>query len=180
MDEDVRLNGQLKSLGKKLFQFRDLVAKMDIPETLPDPPYDQLLWETFVKKCSSAVTVLKQVHSALTPDMYHLSVYPVEKIWRNPAAVPELLSVPARKDRPDVTPIARSAAEVQEWNSQLEQANIALEELLSADKISFQPQVKTESQRNDRLNDEHAIIARLFTKTSRQRASEDAPNSEGK
>jgi hypothetical protein len=129
MEQDIRLNAQLKSLGKKLFQFRDLIAKLDIPESLPPPPHDRVFWDAFVSKCTSAVTVLKQVHASLTPDMYHLSVYPGDKIWRNPSAVPDLLSIPELPGRTHTSPVAHSQEQVAAWNAALEKANLSLDEL---------------------------------------------------
>jgi hypothetical protein len=128
MEGDTRLNSQLKTLGKKLFQFRDLVARIDIPEVLPQPPHDKIFWDVFIKKCTSASTVLKQVQAALTPDLYHLAVYPGDKIWRNPSAVPDLLGMPELKSYASLNPVARTIEEVGEWNTALEQAIEALEQ----------------------------------------------------
>ena len=127
MEGDLRLNSQLKSLGKKLFQFRDLVSKIEIPETLPPPPHDRIFWDVFVKKCTAASTVLRQVQAALTPDLYHLAVYPGSKIWRNPAAVPDLLGMPDLAESDSAYPVARTVEEVMTWNAALEQAIQALE-----------------------------------------------------
>jgi len=147
MEEDIRLNAQLKSLGKKLFQFRDLIAKLDIPESMPPPPHDREFWDVFVSKCTSAVTVLKQVHAALTPDMYHLSVFPGDKIWRTPAAVPDLLSMPEFTIRPQVSPIAHSQEQISEWNTALEEANQSLDEMI--DSIKSQSSTKSTSKKPD-------------------------------
>jgi hypothetical protein len=130
MDEDARLHAQLTSLGKKLFQFRELVAKIDIPDKLPESPNDKVFWDTLVKKCSSALTVLRQVHATLTPDMYHLAVFPGEKIWRNPAAVPDLLGMPDRAVLESVSPIARTREEVLQWNAQLDTVLSMLDQVL--------------------------------------------------
>ena len=171
MDEDVRLNSQLKSLGKKLFQFRDLVAKIDIPETLPPPPHDRIFWDTFVKKCCSSVTVLRQVQAALSPDMYHLSVHPGEKVWRNPAAVPDLLGLPERPDRDVPNPFATSGSDVQAWNSILEEANQSLEELIGTQTLRPIPSIIPAGKSPAGPPSEgERMIARLLTMTSRDRA----------
>jgi hypothetical protein len=128
MEGDLRLNSQLKSLGKKLFQFRDLVSKIDIPETLPPPPNDRMFWDVFVKKCASAATVLNQVQAALTPDLYHLAVHPGSRIWRNPAAVPDLLGMPDLVNTDSPNPVASTIEEVMAWNAAIEEALRALEE----------------------------------------------------
>ena len=173
MDDDIRLNNQLKSLGKKLFQFRDLVAKIDIPESLPPPPHDKLFWDTFVKKCSAAVTVLRQVQAALTPDMYHLSLHPGEKIWRNPAAIPDLLGMGERIEILVENPMAQSRDEVRQWNAQLEAANSALDSLLDSQRSSFLNREKTSrtTGTNSGVPESDTIrIASLFSTTSRERA----------
>ena len=136
MEGDSRLNSQLKTLGKKLFQFRDLVSKMDIPESLPEPPHDRIFWDVFVKKCTSAVTVLKQVQASLTPDLYHLAVHPGTKIWRNPAAVPDLLSMPDLVSCESENPVARSLDEVSAWNSALEEAIAVIEQYTDAPTVA--------------------------------------------
>ena len=128
MEGDQRLNSQLKALGKKLFQFRDLVSKIEIPETLPPPPHDRIFWDVFVKKCTSAATVLRQVQAALTPDLYHLTVTPGSKIWRNPAAVPDLLGMPDLVENDSLYPIAKTIDEVRAWNAVLDDALRALED----------------------------------------------------
>jgi hypothetical protein len=178
MDEDIRLNAQLKSLGKKLFQFRDLVAKIEIPDAIPAPPQDAKYWEGFVHKCSSAITVLKQVQAALTPDMYHLAVFPGEKVWRNPAAVPDLLGLPERVSQESQSPLAVSREDVIRWNTSLEEANAAIENLLQGTSeviSSNQRQVssKVSSLGNDSLHDPASrdLIQSLFSSTSRERAS---------
>lgn len=173
MDEDARLNAQLKSLGKKLFQFRDLVSKIEIPECIPPEPHDRVFWETFVKKCSTAMTVLRQVHSALTPDMYHLSVHPGEKIWRNPAAVPDLLGMPERLNNSSLNPIARSSNEINSWNSRLEEAIIVLEETLNSQRLTFQSAKKVPGSNvaGDSTED-MTKIDRLFSMTSAQRKAQ--------
>ena len=168
MDEDTRLTGQLKALGKKMFQFRDLVAKIEIPETVPPSPHDEIFWDSFVKKCSSAVSILKQVQLALSPDMYHLSVYPGEKIWRNPAAVPDLLSMPVEEDIGVLHPIATSREEVTRWNSVLEEANFALETYLN-NSVSTQAawkQPTSVKQASEQIDDR---ITSLLTMTSQER-----------
>ena len=168
MEDDIRLNSQLKSLGKKLFQFRDLVAKIDIPETLPPPPYDRIFWEVFVKKCSSAVTVLRQVQAALTPDMYHLSVHPGDKIWRNPAAVPDLLGMPDSISSDGRQPIVGSPEEVSAWNNTLEEATRALEEYLS----SAAPATTRSNPQSSSLPsvDKSELISSLFASRSSERS----------
>lgn len=182
MDADVKLNAQLKSLGKKLFQFRDLVAKIEIPESVPPPPYDHLMWETIIKKYSSANTVLRQVHAALTPDMYHLAVHPGEKVWRNPSAVPDLLGTPERHDTAEKIPIVHSRGELRSWNSQLEEANSALEAMLESQAViplsSRNGQVGTKNAR-ERAPGEKIRISRLLSLTSRARASEDSRGASG-
>jgi hypothetical protein len=165
MDDDPRLNAQLRALGKKLFQFRELVAKMEIPESVPAPPLDTQAWETFVGKCSSAATVLKQVHAALTPDMYHLSVFPGEKVWQNPAAVPDLLSVPPRAAPQPNNPLARSREEVVAWNTKLEQANMSLEALIESSSKDRPSKQKAVSDKQV----SHELVQVLFTSTSRER-----------
>ena len=170
MDEDPRLNAQLRALGKKLFQFRDLVAKMEIPDSVPAPPLDTQSWETFVGKCSSAATVLKQVHAALTPDMYHLSVFPGEKVWPNPAAVPDLLSIPARAAPQTRDPLANSREEVVMWNTKLEQANAALDIILeSSGRQNTVEEVKMSGVSENQGS--HDILNVLFTSTSRERCN---------
>ena len=175
MEEDPRLVAQLKSLGKKMFQFRDLVAKIEVPGVMPAPPHDRLFWDMFVKKCSSAVIVLKQIQSALTPDMYHLSVYPGEKIWKNPAAVPDLLSVPDLVEPAVAEPIAISRTEVNAWNSALEEANSFLESYLNSQRWpASRPQTRIlpiSSNVNEEVLDQR--ISRLLSTTSRSRAAED-------
>ena len=128
MEADARLNSQLKTLGKKLFQFRDLVARIDIPDILPPAPHDRVFWDVFIKKCTSASTVLKQVQAALTPDLYHLAVHPGDKIWRNPSAVPDLLGMPDLTVFESPNPVARTIEEVGGWNAALEQAIEAIEQ----------------------------------------------------
>lgn len=175
MESDTRLNGQLKSLGKKLFQFRDLVAKLEIPEDLPDPGAAQLFWETFVKKCGAAVTVLRQIQSSLTPDMYHLSVYPSEKIWRTPAAVPDLLSLPEGVTvNPSCVPIAASSEQVQEWNTMLENATFELEQFVaSTQSLPKRGSSNQLTRQAPQSAGPDPLIARLFSTTSEQRAAED-------
>ncbi len=176
MESDARLNGQLKSLGKKLFQFRDLVAKIDIPEDLPDPAQAQLFWEAFVKKCGAAVTVLRQIQSSLTPDMYHLSVYPCEKIWRNPAAVPDLLSLPeCLPANPAGVGIAATSEQVHEWNSLLDNATRDLELLVASSLPSLKRSAPSPTVRPVAgPSSQDALIVRLFSTTSQQRAAEDS------
>lgn len=180
MDTDAKLNAQLKSLGKKLFQFRDLVAKIDIPESVPPAPHDRIMWDTIVKKYSSAITVLRQVHAALTPDMYHLAVHPGEKVWRNPTAVPDLLGTPERGEASGNHAIVRSREELRVWNTKLEEANSELEALLEA-------QSSVNSKGRNSHNTKSGIassdpsdkvrISRLFSLTSRVRAHEDTNRS---
>ena len=173
MDEDIRLNNQLKSLGKKLFQFRDLVAKIDLPESLPPPPHDKIFWDTFVKKCSAAVTVLRQVQAALTPDMYHLALHPGDKIWRNPSAIPDLLGMPERVEVLVENPLAQSRDQVQQWNTQLESANSALEALFDSQRTSFQSKEKLSRavpSASSAVDADSQLISSLFSKTSRERA----------
>ena len=175
MDDDPRLNAQLRVLGKKLFQFRDLIAKMDIPESIPAPPLDSQFWENFIGKCSSAATVLKQVHSALTPDMYHLSVFPGEKIWQNPAAVPDLLSVPQRLASQPSESIASSREEVVEWNTKLEEANASLESFMESYERSKQELHSAPKLSHKNIPSEDKgpanLMHTLFTTTSRERVS---------
>lgn len=173
MDDDVRLNAQLRSLGKKLFQFRDLIAKIEIPESLPPPPLDTKFWESFTGKCSSASTVLKQIHTALTPDMFHLAVFPGEKVWQNPAAVPDLLSVPPRIGIETTDPIASNREEVLRWNTALEQANHVLEDLLSTSDTGNSAS-EIDSKFSSKFSFVHgegstSLIETLLTKTSSQR-----------
>lgn len=171
MEEDARLQAQLRSLGKKMFQFRDLVSKIEIPDTVPPAPYDQIFWDMFVKKCASAMTVLKQVQSALIPDLHHLAVYPGEKIWRNPAAVPDLLGLPEHKERPQADPIAVSRAQIQAWNSVLEQATSSLEEYLEGVKFPTAPKSGLEPEASTLSESDKQRILRLFTMTSEQRVA---------
>ena len=173
MDDDTRLNAQLKSLGKKLFQFRDLVSKIDIPESIPPEPHDRIFWETFVKKCTAAMTVIRQIHSALTPDMYHLSIYPGEKIWRNPAAVPDLLGMPEKVECSSMNPIATTPAEINTWNTRLEEANRLLEETLNSQRLTFESGARTSSSSHILSNSTEDIvrIEKLFSMTSAQRRS---------
>jgi hypothetical protein len=171
MDEDTRLNTQLKSLGKKLFQFRDLIAKLEIPETLPPAPHDAQFWESFVTKCSSAVTVLRQVQAALTPDMYHLAVFPGEKVWRNPAAVPDLLGLPERIGTESPNPIASHREEIQAWNTRIDEANRVIGQLLEFSSLTTistaRTSVKPPPAPADITGAE--LITTLFTTTSRER-----------
>ena len=94
MSDDFRLTNQLKGLGKKIFQFRDMIAKIDIPERFESREHADMFWEVFVAKTSSCVALLKQIETSLTPDLFHLAVHPSDKIWRNPGAVPDLLAMP--------------------------------------------------------------------------------------
>ena len=144
---------------------------------VPPPPYDRMMWDTIVKKYSSSMTVLRQIHAALTPDMYHLAVHPGEKVWRNPAAVPDLLGTPERDVSFESQPIARSREELREWNSQLEEANSALEALLEAQPVGLATQKSSMggmSRGNEPEGRDSQRIARLLTLTSRQRAQEDS------
>lgn len=173
MDEDARLHAQLTSLGRKLLQFRELVAKIEIPEKLPAPPNDKAFWDLFVKKCSSALTVLRQVHATLTPDMYHLAVFPGEKIWRNPAAVPDLLGMPDRAVLECVDPISRSREEVLLWNAKLDEVLSSLDQVL-------EPQARSSavvasdlpnSTKFAQSGGDGDLIHLLLTSTSRERSN---------
>jgi hypothetical protein len=175
MEFDARLNAQLKNLGKKLFQFRDLVAKLEIPDELADAEQGRLFWSSFVKKCSAAVTVLRQIQSSLTPDMYHLSVFPSDKIWRDPAAVPDLLSMP---DLIPPTPLSSGIAttmdEVHEWNTKLDLASRDLEEFIAsqpATKRALKPSGNSRPLSTSTLD---PLLARLYSTTSEQRVNEDS------
>jgi hypothetical protein len=171
MDQDQRLNSQLRTLGKKLFQFRELVAKIEIPEKLPSSPHDKLFWNSFVTKCSAAVTVLRQVHSALTPDMYHLAVFPGEKIWRNPAAVPDLLGMPERVAFESPEPIACSREEALQWNAKLDEVNTYLESVLE-NQLTVQSNTQSFSRKeasNLVSASEKELLRHLFNSSSASR-----------
>jgi hypothetical protein len=163
---------QLRSLGKKLYQLRDLVARIDIPESLPPPPDDQLFWEMFVKRCSAATTVLKQVQSALTPDMYHFAVHPGEQIWRNPAAVHELLLLPEKRPAQASEPLATSTEEAMDWNRNLAEISGLIEHFISDVSLPGFGTSQSSPGTRTRVANEQELIDRLFSTTSEQRLSD--------
>ena len=93
---DPKQQTALRLVGKKLFQLREAVATL--PEIQAGPQ--------FVKACQYAGTILEKLD--LPADAAVLAIHPWDKIYRDPAAVPELLGDAPAAPASSVQPVDRS------------------------------------------------------------------------
>ncbi len=69
MNEDARLNAQLRQLGKKVAQLREIVNNINLKSG-----DERIVWQGTLKYAVNACTVIRQIQSALTPDLYMVRI----------------------------------------------------------------------------------------------------------
>jgi hypothetical protein len=155
-----KYNTQLRLLGKKVMQLREAIeASFD--------PYNPNQSSHFQKQASYVAITLRQLQAAVPADAFMLAIHPRDKIYQNPAVVPQILKYPDNDIR-----IPESSLLLKDSDFYESLESFAIEAVtFSGESIETAIESVEEKKRVNLQKIPESLISRLYQKLSSDRIS---------